>query len=136
MKKVSQKFIYGGHLERHYGHFLTECISRLWYAAKDEEFPILWSETPRLYINKDFIDIFMNLINLDKRRFICCREPIRLREIIIPYPSFRFKKEAFSVHKLLPESVAQTVLPNKLDKTTQPLYLSRKTLLKKFFSKY
>jgi Glycosyltransferase 61 len=126
LKKVNQTFIYGGHfIHNHYGHFLTECLSRLWYAVKDEEHPILCSEEQRFSINKSFVDIFMNSINIDKERFISLRKPICFREITIPYPSFMFRREGFSVHKLLPESVAQTILPTKLNKTMQPLYISR-----------
>lgn len=44
---VSQRLIYAGTVIWHYGHFLTESISRMWYALKDETLPILYTEATR-----------------------------------------------------------------------------------------
>lgn len=36
-----RRAIYGGMLVDHFGHFLTESLARLWYAAQEPEVPIL-----------------------------------------------------------------------------------------------
>ncbi|MEG3438153.1 glycosyltransferase 61 family protein [Pannus brasiliensis CCIBt3594] len=127
-RELSGKLLYGGHLHRHYGHFITECIGRLWYAAKDRERSILYSETPNKNFRRDAIDRFMSLLDLDKSRFLHVQQPVMIDEIVIPYPSFIFGKEAFSVHRVLPESVARAVLDKMPEPTGQPLYLSRSKL--------
>ncbi|PSF38163.1 hypothetical protein C7H19_06740 [Aphanothece hegewaldii CCALA 016] len=130
LKKVNHKFIYGGHLFRHYGHLITECICRLWYAAKEQNYPIIYSESPRFSVKRDYVDIFMNTIGFDKSRFFAFDEPILLEEVIIPYPSFTMNYHAHSVHRLLPEAVAQAILKEPPKKIAQPLYMSRKNLNK------
>lgn len=127
-RKLSGKLLYGGHLHRHYGHFITECIGRLWYAGKDRDRSILYSETPKKNFRRDAIDRFMSLLNFDKNRFLHVQQPVMIDEIVIPYPSFIFGKEAFSVHRLLPESVARAVLDKMPEPTGRPLYLSRSKL--------
>lgn len=130
LKKINQKFIYGGHLFRHYGHFITECICRLWYAVKDENYPIIYSESPRFSVKRDYVDIFMDLIGFDKSRFLAFLNPVILEEVIIPYPSIIMNYHAHSVHRLLPEAVAQAILKELPNKIEQPLYMSRKKLNK------
>lgn len=129
LPKIDGSFIYGGHLNRHYGHFLTESICRLWYLGKDDTRPIIYSESPRFSIEKNYIDDLM--IGLfDKKRFICFSQPVQLKEVTIPYPSFVFGKQAFSIHKLLPESIATKLLPTSFKTKDQPIYFSRRKLTK------
>src|SRR5262249_31841805 len=176
LKHVSQKLIYGGTIICHYGHFLTESISRLWYALQDETLPILCSEAtreliagsptsnelihrteqPKSLINNEafdqsdgvsksskaagagtrsnpagnFIDDFMDPVPFDRKRLISFEQPVYIKEIVIPHPSFTLNKECFSEHKTLPKAVAEKVLTQKPDETSQPLYFSRTRLRK------
>jgi Glycosyltransferase 61 len=130
LKKVDRKFMHGGLISGHYGHFLTDCISRLWYAFKDYELPILCQGYFQPHIKRNFLDYFLNSINLDRERFISFQKPIQFREIVIPHPTFRSSTEIFSTHKFLPEAVAADLLPEKTKKTEQPLYFSRRKLTK------
>ena len=41
LTKINIDFVYGGEINNHYGHFLTESIARLWYAIKNEQYPII-----------------------------------------------------------------------------------------------
>ncbi len=125
LKKISQKFIYVSRIRSHYGHFLTESIARLWYLLKDREYPVLYHGHG---LEKTLIDLFFESVKLDKNLLISFKEPVLLKEVIIPYPSFSIRCEGFEVHKLLPESVAKNWLPKKLKTTSQPLYFSRRYL--------
>jgi capsular polysaccharide biosynthesis protein len=54
-----------------------------------------------------------------------------LGEVVFPYPSLSFyRREVFACHKLIPELVAQKLLPDKVTPTEQPLYFSRTKLNK------
>jgi hypothetical protein len=131
LPKLSQKFIYGGHLFRHYGHFITECVGRLWYLGKNQNDYVLYSESPRESIKEDFVDRFMRIMNFDKHRFFYLQEPVFLEEVVIPYSAFILDREAFSVHRVLLESLARVVLQEDSTKSDQPLYLSRTNLNRK-----
>ena len=41
LTRIDREFIYMGLMWGHYGHLLTSDIARLWYAVKDERYPIL-----------------------------------------------------------------------------------------------
>ncbi len=125
LKKISQKFIYASKIRPHYGHFLTESIARLWYVLKDRECPVLYHGNG---FQKAFINLFFEAAKLDINRFTAFKEPVLLKEVIIPYPSFSIQCEGFEVHKLLSETVTKNLLPKKLKTTSQPLYLSRRYL--------
>ncbi len=125
LKKISQKFIYASKISSHYGHFLTESIARLWYAFKYREYPVVYHGHG---LQKPFVDLFFESAKLDTKRFISFKEPVLLKEVIIPYPSFSIQCEGFEVHKLLAESVAEKLVSKKLKTTSQPLYLSRRYL--------
>lgn len=128
LKRISQKFIYAGNITGPYGHFLTESIARLWYVIKDERYPVICHGlTQRNSFKRVFIDFF-RAVNLDPCRFIFFKKTVLLQEVIIPYPSFSNRCEAFEAHKLLPENVAKSLLPEKLKMTSQPLYFTRRFL--------
>ena len=133
LTRIKQTFIYGGLIWGHYGHLLTSDIARLWYAAKDERYPILCHGVKQ----KTLVDIFFKSINLDIHRFISFNYPVLLQEVIVPYPSISLERkgeqqrEIFEVHKFIPENVAQNMLSATQQRTSQPLYLSRTKLNKK-----
>jgi len=138
IKKIDQKFMYGENITLHYGHFLCETISRLWYLEQAEKLGILVIGQPHkaksisdLKVSRNFVDEFMTALDLDSEQFLELTRPVILGEVVFPYPSLSLhRREVFSCHKLVPELVAQKLLPDKVTQTEQPLYISR-TKLKK-----
>jgi len=130
LQEVKQKFIYISALNDHYGHFLIESIRRLWYAIEEETLPLLSHELKRFSLQKTFLDEFLESISLSRRRCYSFDQPVLLREVITPHPSFRVSPESaiYEVHKLLPEAVARRMLPTLPQATDQPLYFSRRAL--------
>lgn len=144
--RVRQTVIYGGTLIAHYGHFLTESISRLWYALEHPSLPILYSEAPRDLIvaererpawpsgpsmlddRSGFGGLFLSLSPLDRRRFMSFDTPVIFDEVVVPGPSITLNHSCFTTHRILPEAVADRVLVRRPELTSQPLYLSRARL--------
>jgi hypothetical protein len=130
LRRIRGPFIYGGHLNKHYGHFLVESICRLWYLKQSElngNCRVIFFEHYRRSIRESYIDIFMSSI-FDKRDFITLSHPAILEEVTIPYPSFILNRECHSVHRVLPEFVAERCIFDGISKTDQPLYFSRTRL--------
>ena len=138
IKRIDQKFMYGENISLHYGHFLCESICRLWYLEQAEKLGILVIGQPRkaksisdLKVSRDFVDEFMTALDLDSEQFLELTRPVILGEVVFPYPSLSlYRREVFACHKLVPELVAEKLLPDKVSQTEQPLYFSR-TKLKK-----
>lgn len=126
---VPQTLVFGGAFHEHYGHFLCESIARLWYAAKDQRLPILCRGlSERKAWKPTFLDAFFAAMPIDRRRFISFDGTVLCREVIVPHPSFTIRCEGFEVHKILPENVAERLLHQEHDRTSQPLYFSRSKL--------
>ena len=130
LKRISQPSIYVGEisiLNSHHGHFLTESISRLWYAQKNKNYPIICHITGK---HRAFIEYFFEMANLEIDRVIAFSKPVLLETVILPNPSFVNTAKAFDIHKLLPEIVAKNCLQSSVPTTSQPLYFSRRKLAK------
>jgi len=137
LDRDSRNYIYIGPIFNHYGHFLTEYISRLWPLIKDTE-----KETKKDFSNyyflyhgmsvKDFpayVKDFIKYSGVDASRFVSFDQKMILNSVSIPCPSFFNKAEANAVHTRLPEIVAKSILQSsKESETEQPLYLSRRLI--------
>lgn len=87
-----EEVIYGGFLAKHYGHFLTESLSRLWY-AKNSHLPIVWSRGERnmkpWQLQTWQTEIFKKLGITNKHLFI--PEPTLYKKVHFPQPGFMIK---------------------------------------------
>jgi len=137
IKKINQKFMFGGEITNHFGHFFCDSIAHLWYLAKGEKLGIIttgWfgrnlKSVAKFNPEVNFVDEFMRSLYLFNDQFIHPTKPVILEEIVIPYPSSSIgRREIFEVHKLIPELVAQRLLPKQIQTTDQPIYFSRTRL--------
>jgi len=132
--RVNQTVIYGGHVFlNHYGHFLTEGFSRLWYSLllESQQYPILvdFPLPSEIRKKKTYIDIFYEALSIDTKRFTSILQATIFKKIIVPSQSMGLSyKGAYEVHKLMPENVAYKLIEENLVTTSQPLYLSRTKL--------
>jgi len=103
--KHQEPVAYTGKLSKHYGHFLIESISRLWFYFRH-------SHIRHVCFNKN-IDLnrhvfrkrfLKKLSMLDNMGFFS--RNTMFKKIIVPEPSFVNKYKAHSCHALAPETVA------------------------------
>jgi hypothetical protein len=112
----------------HYGHFLIESISRLWFAQEDRELPLLCHDLhARNPFKHSFVDAFFGAAPIDSKRLVSFREPVFLKEVLLPDPSLTGGAEGFTTHQNLPRAVSNSMVPDKTT-TARPLYLSRSQL--------
>ena len=127
---LNDSYVYGGPIVAHYGHFLTECIGRLWYVLEDnntDSFLLFHGNQSALKI--DFIKEILKQLPIRGDRIIILDRAAQLAEVIIPLPSMTNRGEIFSIHRKLPMKVAETILnAREIEHTDQPLYLSRSKL--------
>ena len=131
LRKVSGTAIYVGYFQiYHYGLFMTESISRLWYLAKNLEHPVLVQGIDnRLALRQNYIDFFFKIAGLDNERLSHFSTPTLIEKVIVPYPSVSLECEIFDAQKIVPEAIANNYLQKrKVSRTSQPLYLSRKKM--------
>lgn len=83
---ITNKSIYCGALPMHFGHFLLEGLSRIWYAMQHPNLPIVWSSTNQHSVwQKEIFDILSI-----KNEHIFINEPTQFSNLIIPEQGFIF----------------------------------------------
>lgn len=131
LDRIEQTYIYIGEIRKHFGHFLTESISRLWITNEFKEYPVIYHLKNGTTSNQEklLFDTLLEPVNLiNKERLVTFSRPVIIDKIIIPQPSFVNLSNAYQVHSLFPENFARNTLPQQLETTSQPLYLSRRLL--------
>jgi capsular polysaccharide biosynthesis protein len=79
--------IYAGFPFDHYGHFLTEGVSRLWLARQRPDLPIIWCEPgPYNRWQREVIDI-LGIVNPP----LFITRPTGVRRLLIPEPGCRLR---------------------------------------------
>ena len=84
--------VFAGHLSYHFGHFILESLSRLWFAAEHPERPIVWACRPEPVPpawhawQRQVLDV-LGLRN----EVLLLTEPTRFRSVDVPQPGYRVK---------------------------------------------
>jgi hypothetical protein len=87
-----REVVYAGNLQPHFGHFILEGLSRLWYAALHPELPIAWAcrtEQPVAGLNRWQREILAVLGIVNEP--ILVAEPMRFAAVHVPEPGYRIK---------------------------------------------
>ncbi len=121
MPFINETVIYGGWLMSHYGHFILEGTTRLYYYLKNnpQDYKIAFS-----ILNKpaQYMVDFFNLLDIDKKNIIYINKHTQFKEVIIPEMSAMYLKYIVKNEYLYPfEYVANKVQA----KNTKKIYLSR-----------
>lgn len=84
--------VFAGHLSYHFGHFILESLSRLWFAAKHPERPIVWACRPEPVSPTwhGWQRQVLNVLGL-RNEVLLLTEPTRFRSVDIPEPGYRVK---------------------------------------------
>lgn len=86
-KLVEENVMYMGRFWKHWGHFIMDLVSRLWYAIEvDKTIKIAYDGADE--ISGNYLE-FMRLAGIDKDRFIRVDEPTRFASVIVPEVSYK-----------------------------------------------
>lgn len=121
--------VYGGVVSGHYGHFIIEFLSRMWWHLENRDcahkFVFIMPDAEN-YNKVPFMDFF-NLLGIREEQLILLKAPMRFSSIIVPdqttYNSSGFNDKAVSVYNAIRDSV----VPAHYDK----IYLTRTRLKNK-----
>ena len=111
LDRIEQTHIYIGEIRKHFGHFLTESISRLWITNEFKEYPVIYHLKNGTISNQEKVlfDTLLEPVNLiNKERLVAFSRPVILDKVIVPQPSFVNVSNAYKVHSLFPENFART----------------------------
>ncbi len=87
-ERVGGRTLYLGNFMNHYGHFLTEFLSRLWILEEDAGFDcfVAYPSTANRgrYLPKDFHRDLCGQVGLDLERLKILHAPARFAELVVP----------------------------------------------------
>ncbi len=120
---LDESLVWGGFLPAHHGHFIIDSLSRLWrwpvagarrlacIGKPDEYNPVMWDMLVKAGVPRDAI------VMLDR--------PTRVRELVVPYPSSLCYALSSDAWAATVRRVGDQAVPGTVERSGQPLYLSR-----------
>lgn len=124
---VDETVLFGGHLMKHYGHFVVESMSRLWARNLFPALPLLFT-SPRKWRDPPGYGVqSLAALGLDQRVRLVDK-PTIFRSVVCPGTAFEFRWKVFSV-----ADDPHVAVANALERTSQrswrrPAYLTRSGL--------
>jgi hypothetical protein len=127
----NRKFIYIGFLTPHYGHFITESLSRIWFYLlnSDQDYYLLYHGLGPLNQYPLIIN-FTSALGIDRNRLVRFDKEMIVSEVIVPQQSLTLLDEVSAIHNQTVNTIAENLTKKmgKIYETSQPLYLSRRLL--------
>ena len=119
---IDEDVVYIGFYWDHYGHFIIEQLSRLWYFIKngDKKLKLCYSMANGMPL-PGYIKQLFNILGITEQNSIKITEPTRFRSIIIPEMSTLASNWYTKEYKLIYDTIRSRVMPVYNDK----VYLSR-----------
>ena len=86
-----ENFIYGGTLNHHFGHFITDVLSRLWVKSVFPKTRILFHSMCGVEssLKIPFISTLFSALGVAPEDIVVLDRPTRIRKLILPAPSLR-----------------------------------------------
>ena len=122
--------LYAGIAFSHFGHFLIESLSRLWWVVKNNG-----SNTKIVFVKNRAFDVpfafyeLLRLIGIEKENIIFLKSPTQFKQIIVPEQSFWFASFYYKEFKAPYKKILEKITPGQYSK----VYLSRTRFEKKDF---
>ena len=127
---INEEVVYLNYFYKHWGHFIIDIVSRMWYLLNREN---KYKVVLTTYLNQDekidgqFLDFF-TLFGIPKENIIIVNKPTRFKKVIIPetsiYPGKYYTKE----YKLIFDNVLKHT--NLKAQVPSKIYLSRSNFSK------
>lgn len=127
-----EKVVYCGYLINHWGHFLVESVTRLWFPLESQEevdhYVFYLDEGEQREIKGNFRE-FLELIGIwEKCVFI--NKPTTYREVIVPKNAFLFLHYSSDQYRKIFDTVASRIRIDPSWETPKKLFFTRSSFAK------
>ncbi len=123
---VDEEVLYMGAFQPHWGHFILEYCTRLWYYIQNPQhirIVMCGFSCEADSIDGNFLK-FLNLIGIEKSQIIDVRKPMQFKRVIVPEQSFLRDKYFTDAYRMLIECACQNISVNNL-KPYEKVYFTR-----------
>lgn len=82
--QLDEDVIFGGVLYKHFGHFMMECLNRLWFVLQNPKIKskILFVSIANIY--PSWFEDFFRLMGIEKERIVYVKQPTQCRSVTVP----------------------------------------------------
>lgn len=127
------KYLYGGNIIPHYGHFIISTMSRFWPVINEDlsKYKILChgAGVPKGWFSHPFIRDIFSLMGLNESNFIVFKRPTLINEILIPRASCEEHNFCYKLFGELGKYVGNSVISqHHCEENKKPVYLSKSRL--------
>ena len=128
---IDETVLYMGYFYPHWGHFIVDFCTRLWYWQYEKRYRIVFMGNGFIQgnIGKPYLD-FLQLYGITKDQLIDIRKPTRFKEIIIPEASLKRNQFFSSEYKKMLNEVYYGIDKRELD-SAEKIYIRRDRFIKK-----
>ena len=95
LEQSNEEVIFGGILVCHFGHFLTDCLARMWYAVSHpndrRKYVFIMLKTSNLQELKSWVYMMFDLLGVPEERLVILDKPTQFAKVIVPEQSVRIK---------------------------------------------
>lgn len=127
-----KKVVYCGYLVNHWGHFLVEAVTRLWYFLENDEtvdkYVFFVDENEQRIVKGNYLEFFQLLKLWDIIEII--NKPTTYREVIVPELGLKCRSQYSPKLVKVFDAVAENVVPDPSWDTPEKIYYSRSQLAK------
>jgi capsular polysaccharide biosynthesis protein len=131
-KLITEPLVYHTAYFSHWGHFLTESISRLWAKYVYPELKCIRTcviESRNTFTNTINTTEFFSALSISPLDELKINVATRIEKCFVPMPSFAIRFAAYTGHLTSAHDVAETMLRGvPIEHKSQPAYLSRSKL--------
>jgi hypothetical protein len=124
--RATREVVWVGPLQQHFGHFLLEGISRLWFLREREQIALTLPENP--FRAPPFRDDFLDGLGRSSRDFLFPRRPTWFSRVVVPAQSLTYRGSAHRAHRTVAQSVAHRLCGDLPERSDRPVYLTRQFL--------
>ncbi|MGI9211902.1 MAG: glycosyltransferase family 61 protein [Methylococcaceae bacterium] len=106
---IDHDVVFIGPLHKHFGHFILESLSRLWFflEAQNKGYLAAYISSPG---DDPFIE-FLAFFGINPDRLIRIDSPIQFRSVIVPEPSIRLHDRFHIKYKLCVDRIKESIEP-------------------------
>lgn len=131
-ERLEEDVLYMGAFQPHWGHFLLEYVTRLWYWIKYKpniRIAYCGFSCEPDSMGGNFLEI-LTLLGIEKERLIDIRKPTKFTKVIVPEQSYLRGKYFSPEYKLIVETLTQNACRVFSQKVYDKVYFTRTDFMK------
>ena len=128
LRRISEPVLFLGEAHDHYGHFITDTLSRMWALDQfDPDCKVLFAPDPKERLEPAHVRFVLDQLGLNRSRILRPQEPVLFERVYCPIPALQLSR----IYQVFDEPhvrAAGALAAAGAQAPDQPVYLTRSGL--------